>query len=274
MTRAVTESDFVYVQRLLREDAGFVLEGDKQYLVETRLGPLVSHHGLGSIGELVEKLRGAPKNGLHRATIDAMMNGETTFFRDVFCFDTLRQKILPRLIARRAAERRLHVWCAACSTGQEPYSIAMLLEESFPELADWSVRVFATDISQAHLERARKGVYGQFEVNRGLPAKLLIKYFDQRENQWVIDPALRRRIEFAELNLMKDWPVLPLMDVVLLRNVMIYWDLDAKRRVLSRVRETMREDGYLVLGAAETTYYVDDRFDRVSAESACCFLLK
>jgi chemotaxis protein methyltransferase CheR len=203
-----------------------------------------------------------------------MLNGETTFFRDVVCFDALRSIVLPRLIARRDTERRLQIWCAGCSTGQEPYSVAMFLAESFPHLVDWNVRILATDVSSLHLARARAGRYAQFEVNRGLPASLLVKHFDQDGSDWLIAPGLRSRVEFAELNLIDAWPVLPLMDIVLLRNVMIYWDLETKRTTLQKVRDVLRPDGCLILGAAETTYYVDDQFDRVSADSACCFRLR
>jgi chemotaxis protein methyltransferase CheR len=273
-SQPVSDADFAYVQRLLREYAGSVLEADKHYLVDTRLSPVVMRLELASVDELISRLRAQPFGELHRATIEAMLNGETTFFRDVFFFDALRDVILPRLIASRAAERRIHIWCAACSTGQEPYSVAMLLAESFPELADWSVSILATDVSETHLARARAGRYAQFEANRGLPASLLVKYFDQEGTEWIIDPAMRRRVEFRELNLVQPWPFVPQADLILLRNVMIYWDIEAKREVLARMRDVLRSDGCLVLGAAETTYYVDDAFDRVSADTACCFRLK
>lgn len=271
---AVSDNDFTFIQRLLRDQTGSILEPDKHYLVDTRLGPILAQHGLASVSELVARLRSSPLDTLHRVTVEAMMNGETTFFRDVFCFNSIRETILPQLIARRSAERRINIWSACCSTGQEPYSLAMLLVESFPHLADWDIRILATDISQFHLSRAREGRYAQFEVNRGLPASLLVKHFDQDGTDWVISSAIRRRVYFEELNLMRPWPVLPLMDVVLLRNVMIYWDVERKRDVLARVRTVMRPDGCLILGAAETTYYIDDHFDRLSAESACCFRLK
>ncbi len=270
----VSDPDFAYVQQLLREHAGFVLEPDKQYLVDTRLAPVVAQLGLTPISDLVSRLRHQPMSDLHRSTIEAMMNGETTFFRDVFFFDALREVVLPRLIAKRDTERRIQIWCAACSTGQDSYSLAMFMAESFPHLTDWNIRILATDLSKLHLDRAREGRFAQFEVNRGLPASLLVKYFDQEGTDWVISPELRRRVEFVELNLVRQWPVLPLMDVVLVRNVMIYWNLETKREVLTRVREILRPDGCLILGAAETTYYIDDNFDRFSADSACCFRLK
>lgn len=274
MIPAVSENDFAFIQRLLRDLSGSILESDKSYLVDTRLGPLLAQHGLTSVADLVAQLRSTPQDGLHRATVEAMMNGETMFFRDIFCFNALRETIIPQLIARRSSERRINIWSACCSTGQEPYSLAMLLVESFPQLANWDIKILATDISQFHISRAREGRYAQFEVNRGLPASLLVKHFDNDGTDWVIRDAIRRRVYFEELNLMRPWPVLPLMDIVLLRNVMIYWDVERKRDVLARVRAVMRSDSCLILGAAETTFYIDDQFDRLSAESACCFRLK
>jgi len=183
----------------------------------------------------------------------------------------LRDVVLPGLCERRSYERRLRIWSAACSTGQEPYSLAMLLAESFPSLADWDVRIMATDVSSAHVARAKAGRYAQFEVNRGLPAPMLVKYFDQEGTEWVVDPAIRRRVTFAEMNLFHPWPDISSMDIVLLRNVMIYWDAKSKAETLGRMRDTLRADGCLVLGAAETTYYVHNGFERLGADSPCCF---
>jgi chemotaxis protein methyltransferase CheR len=270
----VSEADFAFIQQLMLESAGFILEEDKQYLVETRLEPVLAHCGLTSVADLVLALRSKAKNGLHRATVEAMVNGETSFFRDVACFEILRKEVIPQIIARRRTERRLDIWSACCSTGQEPYSLAMMLTESFPELAGWDVRILATDLSKAHLQRAREGRYAQFEVNRGLPASLLVKYFEQEDRSWVLSPVIRRQVEFGEMNLVQPWPSMPSMDVVLIRNVMIYWDLKTKREVLSRVHDNLRPGGCLVLGGSETTYYIDLRFDRLSAESVCCFRVK
>jgi chemotaxis protein methyltransferase CheR len=270
---SVTNADFTFVKKMLQDATGFVLDADKQYLMENRLAPLAFRLGHGSIATLIDTLRKRPSEALAQQLIEAMLNGETTFFRDVFCFDTLRQVVLPGLIERRRAASTLRVWCAACSTGQEPYSLAMLLAEHFPELASWDVQIIATDVSETHLQRARPGRYSQFEVNRGLPAAMLVKYFDQHGSEWVLSDAIRRRVSFAPLNLVEPWPALPSMDLVLLRNVMIYWDVATKRSVLARTRETLRVDGYLVLGAAETTLYVDDAFDRVHIDAPCCFRL-
>lgn len=270
----VRDADFVFLQALLKNETGFLLEDDRQYLVETRLTPVVSRHGLSSISELVARVRDVrPSDPLHRTVVEALVNGETTFFRDLPCFDGFVRVVLPQLIERQRDTQTLRVWSAACSTGQEPYSISMLLADKFPALASWDVRIVASDVSAAHLERARAGRYSQFEVNRGLPARLLVENFEQHDGDWVIGSKARRGVEFIEVNLIRDWPVLPMMDVVFLRNVMIYWNNATKRRVLERVRQILRPGGYLLLGAAETTYYLDEHFERFSDEAPCCFRL-
>lgn len=264
--------DYAFVQELLREQTGFVLEPAKEYLLETRLGPVAERLGFETVARLLAHLRAASAPSLQRTAVEALVNGETTFFRDAACFDGLAATVLPRLLEQRAADCQLNVWCAGCSTGQEPYSLAMLLQEDFPQLAHWSVRLLATDVSRAHLERARAGRYAQFEVNRGLPAALLVKYFDQDGTEWTLCDALRRQVAFEELNLVQPWPALPPMDLVLMRNVMIYWSVETRREVLARVRRVLAPGGVLVLGAAETTWGVDEAFDRLGP--SCCFALR
>lgn len=271
---SAVDADFAYIQQLLHARAGFILESDKHYLIETRIAPVLQDYGLASLRQLVIRLQTEPTPRLERATVEALVNGETSFFRDVYCFDSLRNAVLPRLIEERRADRTLRIWSAACSTGQEPYSIAMLLTESFPELADWDVRILATDISTMHLARARAGRYAQFEVNRGLPASLLVRHFDQEGTDWIIQPALRTAMRFSEINLVGDWPTVPPMDLVLLRNVMIYWDLETKQEVLRRVRRVLRPGGCLTLGAAETASFLDEAFERFSEDAMCCFRMR
>lgn len=259
----MTAQEFEYVCRLVRDRSAVVLDAGKEYLVEARLSPLAGQLQLGSVSELIGRLRAGSDGGLTTRVVEAMVTTETSFFRDRHPFEDLRTTVLPDLIGRRAAERRLDVWCAACSTGQEPYSLAILLREHFPELTGWRVNILATDLSADVLGRARAGRYTQLEVNRGLPAPLLMKYFRQHGREWELAADVRRTVEFRELNLAGPWPVLPRMDLIFLRNVMIYFDVDTKRAILERVARLLRPDGYLLLGGAETTLHLDDSFRRV-----------
>jgi chemotaxis protein methyltransferase CheR len=258
----VTTAEFDYVCRLVRDRSGIVLEAGKEYLVDARLTPVARQCELGSVSELVGKLQAAPEDKLVARVVQAMVTTETSFFRDVQPFETLRTTVLPELIARRRPERRLNVWFAACSTGQEPYSFALLVREHFPELNGWRLDLLATDLSAEALARARAGRYSQIEVNRGLPASLLVKYFRQHAPTWELSEDVRRMVEFRELNLTRPWPVLPKMDVIFLRNVMIYFDVETKKAILGRVARLLRADGYLLLGGAETTLNLDDKFRR------------
>ncbi len=268
----LSSSDFRTVCALLYQDAGIVLEADKAYLVETRLAPLVRANGVGCLAELLEPLRRAPSPGLRRKIVEAMANGETQFFRDAALFDMLRSELLPRLIAARRATRRLVIWSAACSTGQEPYSMAMLLAEHFPELAGWDVQILATDFSEEFLSRARLGRYSQYEISRGLPENMRERWFQRRGEEWEIDAALRDRVQFMAINLVTDWPQIHPVDLVLLRNVMIYWDLETKRALLARTRKVLSPHGALVLGAAETTLQIDAHYQRVAVGAASYYL--
>jgi chemotaxis protein methyltransferase CheR len=258
----MTPDDFEYVCRLVRGRSGIVLEAGKEYLVDARLTPLSRECGLGSISELVTKLR-AGSEELAVRVVAAMVTSETSFFRDVQPFETLRTTVLPELIRRRRDERRLSIWCAACATGQEPYSIAMLLREHFPELIGWRVDLLATDLSAEVLDRARAGRYSHLEVNRGLPAALLVKYFRQQGLTWALRDDIVRMVEFRELNLTRPWPLLPRADVLFLRNVMIYFDAPTKKAILERAAQVVRPDGYLILGSAETTLGLAEAFARV-----------
>jgi chemotaxis protein methyltransferase CheR len=261
----MTDQDFEFVRRLLLERSAIVLEPDKRYLAESRLAPLVRQLHLNSIGELIQRLRAQPYDGLTIQVVEAMVTTETSFFRDHHPFEALRKVVLPELIRKRQEERRLQVWCAASSTGQEPYSVALLLRESFPELerAEWNVSLLATDLSGEVLARAREGRYSQIEVNRGLPAALLVKYFQQQGNTWQLSEKVRRTVEFREINLAQAWPALPPMDLVLLRNVMIYFDVPTKKAILGKLSRVLKPDGYLLLGGAETTFSLDDSYRRV-----------
>jgi len=259
----VTPDDFTFVCRFVRDRSAIVLEPGKEYLVETRLAPVAKALRLGTVGALVARLRaGAPEEVRARVT-EAMVTTETSFYRDAHPFDALRTAVLPDLITRRAQARRLNVWSAACSTGQEPYSIALMLREHFPELGGWDVSLLATDLSADVLAKAREGKYSQLEANRGLPAALLVKYFRQQGTGWQLNDNVRRAVDFREMNLVRPWPALPKMDLVFLRNVMIYFDVETKKGILSRVAKVLNPGGYLVLGGAETTLNLDTSFRRV-----------
>lgn len=258
----MTPADFEYVCRLVRDRSGIVLEAGKEYLVDTRLTPLARDGGLGSVAGLVARLRAGPDDGLAARVVEAMTTNETSFFRDVHPFETLRTAVLPDLIGRRRDERRLSVWFAACSTGQEPYSFALLVREHFPELLGWRLDLLGTDLAAGVLDKARAGRYGQLEVNRGLPATLLVKHFTQHGLTWELNPDVRRMVEFRELNLTRPWPALPRFDLVFLRNVMIYFDAETKKGILGRAARVLRPDGFLLLGGAETTLNLDAGYRR------------
>jgi chemotaxis protein methyltransferase CheR len=269
----MTDTEFDAVRRLLREHSAVVLEPGKEYLVESRLAPLLARLKFNSIGELMAEMRCRPGNGLHRQVVEALVTTESSFFRDHHPFEALRKVILPDLIHRRRDERRLRIWCAACASGQEPYSVSLLLREHFPGLAGWDVSLLASDISGEMLKRAREGRYNQIEVNRGLPASLLVKHFDQHGTSWQLKPGIRATVEFREINLAQPWPPLPRMDLVLLRNVMIYFDVATKKTILGSVARLLRPDGYLLLGGAETTMNLDDSYRRVEPLKAGCYQL-
>jgi chemotaxis protein methyltransferase CheR len=255
----VTPFDHDFLRRLLRERSGFVLAPEKDYLVDNRLAPVARRHECASVGALVQRLRTPAAESLRVEVVEAMMNNESFFFRDKLPFDRLRDTAFPDLFAKRARTRRIRIWCAAASTGQEPYSVAMLLDDT-PGTAGWQIEIVATDISKEALERARAGVYSQFEVQRGLPIQMLMRHFEQIEEQWRIAEKFRKAVQFRQINLLDDFSALGMFDVVLCRNVLIYFDQATKTDVLARIRRATVADGYLVLGAAETMVGLGDAF--------------
>lgn len=261
----IGQAEFDFLRALIRERSAIVLEPGKEYLVESRLLPILRGGGFASPVELVARLRREPRGELERRVVEAMTTNETSFFRDHHPFEALRTRFLPDLIAARRPERRLRFWSNACSTGQEAYSLAMLLTEHFPELGAWDVSIFASDLSREMVARTAAGSYGQLEVNRGLPAAFLVKYFERHGTSWQVKAPLRKLVTARELNLVEPWPALPPFDVIFLRNVLIYFDLETKRAILRRARQALRPDGLLLLGSAETTIMVDDGWDRVPA---------
>jgi len=259
---SIEREEFEYVSTLVRTDAGLVLDKGKEYLVEARLRPLAQEAGLTSVQDFIQRLRMPTASGMRRRVIEAMTTNETSFFRDMHPFDSLRKTILPQAIQNRREERRLFIWSAACSTGQEAYTIAMIIREHFPELASWTCRIIGTDISRDVLARAQSGRYSQLEVNRGLPVQCLSRYFVRDKLDWEIRKELRSMVEFVEMNLTQAWPPLPRMDIIFLRNVLIYFDVTTKRRIFEGMRRQIRHDGYLLLGNCETTLGIHDGFER------------
>lgn len=262
---AITTHEFDYVRDLARRTAAIVIDPGKEYFIESRLAPLIASQGCKTLTELIALIRKNPTaSALHAKTIDALTTNETFFFRDFQPFEALRKDIIPKLIEQRASKRNLTIWSAACSTGQEPYTLAMLLRENFPELASWNVSILATDISPTVLAQAKEGSYNQFEVNRGLPAPLLIKYFNKRGDRWYVNDDLKRGIEFRPMNLIEPWPIFMPFDIVLIRNVMIYFDVPTKQAILKKIRACLQPQGTLFLGTAETTLNLDPTWDAVS----------
>lgn len=262
MSLAPTDVD--YVRTLVRERSAIVLDASKTYLIESRLGPVAKQHGMGTLEEFVRRLRAERFGPLQDLVVDAMTTNETTFFRDIGLWNGLEHDLLPQLIEQRRTQRTLTIWSAACSSGQEPYTIAMLLLERFRSIVDgWNVRIIATDLSSEMLGRAAAGRFTQLEVNRGLPAPLLVKYFRRDGAAWQLSDQVRQMVEFRTLNLAQPWPFVPEVDLLFMRNVLIYFDHPTKQEILARCRQVIRPGGHLVLGTAETTLGLDDRFDRV-----------
>jgi len=248
----MTPQDFDYLRALLKERSGLVLSADKQYLAESRLLPIARRHSLANLGELVTKLRGKGAEPLAVSVVEAMTTNESFFFRDKVPFDHFRDVILPDMIAHHYRRRRIRIWCTAAATGQEPYSLAMILREMAGKLAGWRVDILATDLAGEILEKAKTGIYSQFEVQRGLPIQDLVKSFTQIGDHWQIRPELRQMVTFRQLNLLHDFSHLGFFDVVLCRNVLIYFDQPTKADVLQRLAQVIEPTSYLMLGAAET----------------------
>lgn len=247
----MTPSEYEYLQKLLKDRSGLVLSADKQYLVESRLIPLARRSGLNGISDLVSKMR-MGSEPLIVAVVEAMTTNETFFFRDKVPFDHFRETIMPSMLEARKNRRSIRIWCAASSTGQEPYSLAMMLKEMSATLSGWRIEIVATDLSQEVLEKSKSGIFSQFEVQRGLPIQLLVKHFTQINETWQISSEIRAMVQFKQLNLLHDFSHLGGFDIIFCRNVLIYFDQDTKVNVFNRLARLIEPDGFLVLGAAET----------------------
>jgi chemotaxis protein methyltransferase CheR len=255
----VTPLDYEYLRKLLKERSGLDLSADKQYLVESRLVPLARKASLAGIPELVQKMKGGAQ-ALTTEVVEAMTTNETFFFRDKIPFDHLKEAVLPALVQARAARRSLRIWCAASSTGQEPYSIAMCLKEAAHLFAGWRTEIVATDLSQEVLEKSRAGIYSQFEVQRGLPIQLLVKYFTQNGELWQLNSEIRGMVQHRQLNLLQDFSHLGTFDVIFCRNVLIYFDQETKANIFERIARMLEPDGVLALGAAESVVGITNVF--------------
>jgi chemotaxis protein methyltransferase CheR len=270
----IARVEFDYLRGFLLEKSAILLDEDKEYLAAIRLGPLAQNEGFASVDDLLGNLRRRPGDSdLPCKVLDAMTNNETWFFRDFGPFEALRRQALPEILAARSEVKTLRLWSCACSTGQEPYSLALLLREHF-SLANWTVKILATDISARVLDRARLGRFSQLEINRGLPVALLPRYFQRANLDFELAPDVRKMVEFRPFNLSQPWPDLPKMDVIFLRNVMIYFDVEIRRQILSRIRSVLQPDGVLFLGCAETTLNLDANFERVTFEKTAYYKVK
>jgi chemotaxis protein methyltransferase CheR len=254
----VTPLDYEFLRKLLKERSGLDLSSDKQYLVESRLIPLARKAGLPGIAELVQKMK-TGADAMTSDVVEAMTTNETFFFRDKIPFDQLRETILPQVAQARANRHTLRIWCAASSTGQEPYSIAMCVKE-FVALAGWRIEIVATDLSQEVLEKSRAGIYSQFEVQRGLPIQMLVKYFSQVGELWQVNADIRAMVQHRQLNLLHDFSHLGTFDVIFCRNVLIYFDQDTKAGIFERLARAIEPDGVLTLGAAESVVGISEAF--------------
>lgn len=259
----MTPEDFKFVSAMLKQRSGLILGQDKLYLLESRLTPLARRRGMASVDELIAALKKGGAEQLKRDVTEAMTTNETSFFRDIKPFEQFRDFILPELLERRAAKRSLRIWSAAASTGQEAYTLAMILREQEARLRGWRVDILATDLAGEVLEKAKAGIYSQFEVQRGMPIQLLVKYFEQHGEMWHIDSSLKAMVKFRQHNLLESPASLGTFDVVFCRNVLIYFDQETKRQVFEHLYKAMAEDGYLCLGGAETVLGVTDRFKPV-----------
>ncbi len=275
MTAAATvlrPDTFTWFSDFLRERSAISLAAGKEYLVESRLAPVAGEWGHSDLDELFDALRKPiPDSRLTARVVDAMTTNETSFFRDPGSFDALRDKVLPDMIARRSDARSLSVWSAASSSGQELYTIAMMLDNDFPAVSGWQLDLRGTDLSTSMVERARAGRFSPFEVNRGLPAPLLVNYFRRDGRDYVIADGLRKRCRFDAMNLATPWPVLPKFDIVFCRNVLIYFDQEVRERILTRIRSVLAPDGYLFLGPGEAGPSLSDRFTQVRIGSTLVY---
>ena len=271
---AIEPNDSSFLRRLVYEHAGIALEADRDDLFELRLEPMLSEFGVTCVAELVENLRFQPEAHLTGQVVEAMATCETLFFRDFHPFELLRTHVIPQWLETRQPHEKLSVLSLACSSGQEPYSLAMLLDAHFPQLVADGVHIYASDFSERMIERARQGCYSRMEVNRGLPARFLVQYFEKTGDTWQVVDELRKRVSFEVINLARDMPSGGPADIIFLRNVLIYFDKPMKKHCLRLAADLLKPRGCLFLGAAETTINIDDSFAREQVEQAGFYRLR
>ena len=259
----LTQDQFSALSTLLKSETAVVLENGKEYLVESRLTSLAHDEGFGSLGEMIDLVLRRSNPSLNQKVLLALTTNETSFFRDLSAYEFLKSTALPEIIKSRAATKSLTIWSAACSTGQEPYSIAMSMAENFSELSQWNVRVLASDLNPKIVKKAVQGMYTSLEVNRGLPIQLLVKYFTQDGDTYHLRPEIKDKVSFFEQNLIGTWPTTP-VDILFMRNVLIYFDTETKRQIFEKVKSVLAPDGYLFLGVAETPYRITEGFTKVT----------
>jgi chemotaxis protein methyltransferase CheR len=259
----MTPDGFTALAAILKKRSGLILTSDKGYLVESRLGPVAQKFGLPNVDTLIAVLTKGSEP-LARAVTEAMTTNETSFFRDSKPFDLFRNEILPRIIERKSATRSLRIWSAAASTGQEAYSLAMILRDEAARLPGWKIEIVGTDISDAALQQARAGVFSHFEVQRGLPAQMLVKHFEKVDGSWRVAAPVRAMVQFRNFNLLDNLAPLGSFDVVYCRNVLIYFDVETKAQVLHAITRRMADQGVLILGGAETVLGITDQLEPVS----------
>ncbi|HBR70010.1 MAG TPA: chemotaxis protein CheR [Rhodospirillaceae bacterium] len=256
-------TDLDIYRDLLKEKSGLVLTQDKAYLVESRLGPVAKKWNFPSLEAMTDSLRAVPNPKLVNDIVEAMTTNETSFFRDIKPFDLFRDTVLPHMLKNRVNQRKIKIWCAAASSGQEPYSLAMIVKEKGSVFAGWDISLKATDISNDILEMARQGVYSQFEVQRGLPITMLMKYFKQSDEKWTISDDIKKMIRYEYFNLLENFASLGNFDVIFCRNVLIYFDEPTKRQIFEKMSKILAPDGFLFLGGAETVIGITDAFKPV-----------
>ncbi|MDR3699798.1 MAG: protein-glutamate O-methyltransferase CheR [Candidatus Sulfopaludibacter sp.] len=269
MPPALSPENYTFLQQYIQKESGIALGNDKLYLLKSRLQPIVEQQRLKSLDELCGRLRANPPEALRRAVVESMTTHETLFFRDPAVFEMLRGELIPELVKARAASKTLRIWCAACSSGQEPYSLAMLLVEM--GLTGWNPQILGTDLSSQILARAQSGRFLQIEVNRGLPASLLVKYFQREGLDWQIKDTVRRMVRFTAFDLRHNMQGLGPYDLILCRNVLIYFESDTRKKILAGLRKSLAPGGYLLLGASETTFTLDDGFLRKTMRNSVVY---
>ena len=267
----LTNPDIEFLTGIVAECSGNVIAPRQAYMLEQQLAPIAKSVGLNDVPELVRSLRAKANPFLTNRVAEAVTVNETSFFRDVHPFEALKDSIIPELIKRNRSTKSIRFWSAACSCGQEPYTIAMVIRENFPQLKDWKIEIVATDISDEMLEKSRAGEYSQLEVNRGLPVRKLVRFFERKGSAWQTKQELRDIINFKKLNLTNTWPPLGQFDVVFIRNVLIYFDQKMKSEILKRVRRVLRQDSYLFIGSAETTIGLSIPFQREEIDATICY---